>query len=133
MSTKDRVKAIVEHSPTVLASAFWAFSRWRWRNAPPGPAARRRELQLKRKLGRPLKVLSGPFAGMPYIDHAFGSALLPKLLGTYEREASAALGKLCESKYDTVVDIGTAEGYYAVGLGRLVKPNKVVCFEAHPH
>jgi hypothetical protein len=45
-----------------------------------------------------------------------GSALIPKLLGTYERELHPLLGALLGCTYNSVVNLGCAEGYYAVGL-----------------
>src|SRR5262245_41340678 len=64
-----------------------------------------------------LSVQRGPFAGMVYPDHAaVGSTLYPKLLGSYERELHQTVDDIVRLGYDTVVDIGAAEGYYAVGL-----------------
>ena len=62
------------------------------------------------------KVLSGPFAGMKYIDKSAGSSLTPKLVGSYENELHGVLSQILANTYDTVVDVGCAEGYYAVGL-----------------
>lgn len=63
-------------------------------------------------------VHSGPFAGMTYFDAAEG-ALLPRLIGCYEAELQPTLLKMREDNYETVIDIGCAEGYYAVGLSKL--------------
>ena len=63
-------------------------------------------------------VTSGPFAGMRYIDASFGSAYIPKLLGTYEQELSNVLAGIIAKRPKAVVDVGAAEGYYAVGLAR---------------
>lgn len=60
-------------------------------------------------------VLSGPFAGMKYIRSAAGSALAPKLLGSYEAELHSAIAHSLDRERRVVVDIGCAEGYYAVG------------------
>jgi len=60
-------------------------------------------------------VLTGPFAGMKYIRSAAGSALAPKLLGSYEAELHSAIAHTLERERRVVVDIGCAEGYYAVG------------------
>lgn len=37
------------------------------------------------------RVLAGPFAGMRYIRTSQGSALIPKLLGSYEKELAACV------------------------------------------
>lgn len=71
---------------------------------------------LERMLG--LTVRRGPFAGLRYPSHdAVGSSLWPKLLGSYEAELAPTFEALCATPYRTVVDVGAAEGYYAVGLG----------------
>jgi len=65
-----------------------------------------------------LTVAGGPFKGMRYPSgQSHGSALLPKLLGSYESELHPFLEQMFANEYNTIVDIGCAEGYYAVGLG----------------
>ena len=66
---------------------------------------------------RELIVVAGPFAGMKYLPFSSdGSALIPKLLGAYELELHGALRQIVQQEYDTLIDIGCAEGYYLVGL-----------------
>ena len=62
------------------------------------------------------RVLQGPFAGMKYIVSASGSELIPKLVGTYESELHATIERIISSRYDRLIDVGCAEGYYAVGI-----------------
>lgn len=65
----------------------------------------------------PRIVLDGPFKGMKYGNtRAFCSALTPKLLGTYELELRQVIQKALARKYETLVDVGAADGYYAVGF-----------------
>jgi hypothetical protein len=64
----------------------------------------------------------GPFAGLQYPREAtLNRHVLPKLLGTYERELHPVIAQIAASQYDCVIDIGSAEGYYAVGLARLLR------------
>ncbi|HVS13027.1 MAG TPA: hypothetical protein VMV46_03820 [Thermoanaerobaculia bacterium] len=63
-------------------------------------------------------VLAGPFAGMRYPTLASGSTLLPKLVGTYEMELHGVISAILATRYERIVNIGAAEGYYAVGLAR---------------
>ncbi len=42
--------------------------------------------------------------------------MLPKVLGTYESELHPAIEEICRSRCDRIIDIGAAEGYYAVGM-----------------
>jgi SAM-dependent methyltransferase len=62
-------------------------------------------------------VHGGPFAGMDYVDATEG-ALLPRLLGTYESELVPHFDAVRAAGLDCVIDVGCAEGYYAVGLAR---------------
>jgi hypothetical protein len=72
-----------------------------------------------------LRVLSGPFQGMKYLPFSSGSALLPKLLGTYEQELHGVFDQVLRRQYRAIIDIGCAEGYYVVGLA-LKMPNAAV-------
>src|SRR5262245_8138179 len=67
-------------------------------------------------------VQTGPLAGMR-IDNHFEwddqCGICPKLIGNYEFELHDAVRKAMARKPDTVINAGCAEGYYAVGLGRL--------------
>lgn len=65
-------------------------------------------------------VMQGPFAGMVYVDHATEGALIPRLLGSYESELHPHLARIAASGIDTIIDVGCAEGYYAVGLARMM-------------
>src|SRR5581483_6709125 len=62
-------------------------------------------------------VIAGPFVGMRLtLEQHPGSQLLPKLLGTYEQELHAELERLIDRGYQTIINVGCGEGYYAVGL-----------------
>ncbi len=75
------------------------------------------------------KVSAGPFAGMNYILSSIGSALAPKLLGTYEAELHGVVEQLLRGSFSVVVDVGAAEGYYAVGLARRFPGVPIIAFE----
>lgn len=77
-------------------------------------------------------VMAGPFKGMHYINRSFGSQFFPKLMGTYELELTPVLAQLATVGFDHVVVAGSAEGYYAVGMARWPKVEKVDTFEAQP-
>lgn len=76
-------------------------------------------------------VQSGPFKGMKYTrDAVLSRHAVPHLVGQYERQIYPAL-MLAASRAKLVVDIGHAEGYYAVGFAMLGK--FVIAFDADPH
>lgn len=74
------------------------------------------------------RIYGGPFAGMAYVGAATEGALIPRLLGTYESELHPHLSALA-SEVDCVIDVGCAEGYYAVGLARLIPLAQVFAFD----
>lgn len=76
-------------------------------------------------------VRQGPFKGMRYIRRSYGSVYFPKLLGIYEREIYPYLDRVIPRGHDVMVDIGVAEGYFAVGLA-MRQPAPVVGFESNP-
>ena len=77
-----------------------------------------------------IQVQSGPFAGMNYLDSAIGSSFVPKLIGSYECELHEIIEKILQTRYDVVVDVGCAEGYYAVGLAmKLAEKPRVYAFD----
>jgi len=84
--------------------------------------------QVKKRSG--LRVGSGPFQSMQYLDQSVSSALLPKLLGTYEKELHAIIESICRLQPFRIIDIGAAEGYYAVGLAQRLPETSVVAYEA---
>jgi hypothetical protein len=80
-----------------------------------------------------LRVRHGFFKGMRYPQNrSVASALFPKLLGTYERELHPVLECICTRPYKAIVNIGCAEGYYAVGLALRVPSANVYAFDLNP-
>ncbi len=80
-----------------------------------------------------LTVHSGPFCGMRYIAEAAGSVLVPKLVGCYELEIREAVESALSMPYDTIVNVGCAEGYYAVGCAIRLPRAKVFAFDTDPY
>ena len=76
-----------------------------------------------------VKVYSGPFKGMEYLNYATEGCLVPRLLGCYEDELHADLQRFADNGVDTLIDIGCAEGYYAVGLARFMPNLQVHAFD----
>lgn len=78
------------------------------------------------------KVISGPFAGMRYIENSVGSAYMPKILGTYELELHSIIQDLCSERFTLIIDVGAAEGYYAVGMAMRNLSTRIIAFETEP-
>jgi hypothetical protein len=77
------------------------------------------------------RVQTGPFAGLRYTRSAVLSRhATPTLLGTYERQIYPFLEAAIE-RCSYVIDIGCAEGYFALGIAQMGK--QVVAFDANPH
>lgn len=76
------------------------------------------------------KFKSGIFKDMQYVDASVCGSLLPKYLGLYEIELVPTFEKLWPLPIGTIIDVGAAEGYYAVGLARRFPSSPVIAFEA---
>jgi len=74
-------------------------------------------------------VQTGPFAGMDYLNYATEGALVARLLGCYESELHPHFLAFAREGLERIVDIGCAEGYYAVGLARLMPQVQVHAFD----
>lgn len=63
-------------------------------------------------------VTGGPFAGLRYPEENIDEvdALVAKLSGNYEAELHPIIFEALERRPSSFVDIGTADGYYAVGF-----------------
>ena len=77
-------------------------------------------------------VLAGPFRGMRYPDSSLlNRDGIPIVFGTYELELHQVIEEVAAKKYDKIVDIGSAEGYYAVGLALRTRV-PVIAFDCEP-
>ena len=74
----------------------------------------------------------GPFQGMDYSVGATEGAFAPRLLGAYEAELHPHLERLIAEGLDCVIDIGCAEGYYAVGLARRLPGASIHAHDVNP-
>jgi hypothetical protein len=74
------------------------------------------------------KVVSGPFAGMvlaPTTSWGVDGETSPKILGCYEEELHRAIETAIKRNPVTAINIGCAEGYYAVGMARRLPEARV--------
>lgn len=61
----------------------------------------------------------GPFIGMQFLHKSAEGCHVAKLLGCYEQPLHKYFTAAALGRYDRVINIGCAEGYYAVGIARL--------------
>jgi len=78
-----------------------------------------------------LVVQGGPFSGLRYPPDSIelSETVAPKILGIYEQELNALVETLVAADHDVMVNIGSAEGYYAIGLAMRSPGMKVIAFD----
>jgi len=74
-------------------------------------------------------VKAGPYAGMVYFTQAIGSALFAKIVGSYEEELISVIERIIVNQPARVIDIGCAEGYYAIGFARRLPSAQIYAFD----
>lgn len=98
----------------------------------------RHELTVERPLERAKQAIvaeggytvqSGPFAGMKYIENPVLEEALPRLLGAYESELHFVIDDFIRRDYGRVVDVGSSEGYYAIGFALRLPKAEVFAFD----
>lgn len=106
-------------SPQTLALALRLLSKWRVEVLSN---------TFDRKSGS--KVIGGPFEGMDYSVRASEGSRLARLLGAYEASLHPVIEAIIAKAPDLVIDIGSAEGYYAVGLALRLPAARVLARDA---
>lgn len=93
--------------------------------------ARRAELLEEFFTGDRATVRSGPFAGLRLLrGNSWGDGdSAAKALGCYEADLHPAIESLIERAPPLIINVGCAEGYYAVGLAMRLPKTKVVAFD----
>jgi len=76
-----------------------------------------------------LTVRHGPFQGMHYLNQACGSRILPKVAGCYENRLHPWIEQAIQRGYRQVIDIGCAEGYYAVGMALRLPEANILAYD----
>jgi predicted O-methyltransferase YrrM len=78
-------------------------------------------------------VQAGPFQGMTYPEWGLTSVDLfaAKVIGSFECELHDAIETLIAGRPDVVINIGSAEGYYAVGMALRLPDAKVIAYDTN--
>lgn len=131
-TARDPAAPILSRLPTLAQRAYRRARTWVYRY---------RHWQFERNLARVAeaivrrqgqRIVTGPFAGMEYSREAVGSPLPAKLVGCYEEELHGLVERIVTSAYDTIINVGCAEGYYAVGLARRMPATRVIACDIDP-
>lgn len=110
-----------EPSPASLDAAIRLLAKWR---------ARLIDNTLLKRSGT--AVLGGPFAGMDYSVGVTEGAGPPRRLGCYEATLIPVIEAIIARGYPLVMDVGAADGYYAVGLARRMPKTRIVARDTNP-
>ena len=94
-------------TPDQLNHALRLLAKWR---------AHLIENTVVQKSGKTIK--HGPFAGMAYDIKASEGGRVPRLLGGYETTLAPVIDSIVDAGPELIIDVGCAEGYYAIGLAR---------------
>jgi hypothetical protein len=93
----------------------------------------KRRLEVSRWISRRLenRIISGPFKGVQMLEQSSWDpgARASMLLGLYEREVLEAIAARAAPRR-LMIDIGAADGYYAVGVLAAKLFEHVVCYES---
>ena len=76
-------------------------------------------------------VQAGPFAGMRLGQHSAEGCHAPKLLGCYEQALHPHFERFIARGFDAVLNIGCAEGYYAVGMARRMPNTRIFAHDSN--
>jgi hypothetical protein len=74
-------------------------------------------------------IRGGPFKGMRYVGDSPSVQIAPFLLGLNEMEIWPFVQRLLAPGFDVFVNVGAAEGYYAVGFARFSPVPRVISYE----
>lgn len=103
--------------------------RKNWRKETIRERQQRISLEVFDLLGGVVKY--GPFKGLKLEKNTWWGKLDlgSQCLGLYEKEILDKIDLINVNEYQTFIDIGAADGYYAVGMLTSQKVKKTICFE----
>lgn len=78
------------------------------------------------------EVLHGPFRGMKYHKDVVWGPATVKWVGFYESELHGAVQAIIDGNYATILDVGAADGYYAVGFARACPQARIYSYDIDP-
>lgn len=103
--------------------------------------SRRREKKITRMeglFGKEPVIRGGPFKGMKFylpgesdsmVRQLINSAIVTKLVGSFEEPIQGWIHDVAARKYERIINVGSAEGYYAVGFAFTKATPRIVAFD----
>ena len=76
-------------------------------------------------------VLQGPLAGLEFLNQSSEGCHIAKLLRCYEQPLQPYIQAVIETGYDVILNIGCAEGYYAIGMAIKSANTKTYAFDTN--
>ena len=76
-------------------------------------------------------VMQGPLAGLDFLAQSAEGCHIAKLLGCYEQPLQPFIEAAINEQYSTVINVGCAEGYYAVGMARCMTETLVYAYDTN--
>lgn len=77
-------------------------------------------------------VMQGPLAGLDFLQQSAEGCHIAKLLGCYEQPLQPFIEAAITQGYSTILNIGCAEGYYAVGMAKRMPNTRVLAYDLNP-
>ncbi len=77
-------------------------------------------------------VMQGPLQGLDFLSQSAEGCHIAKLLGCYEQPLQPYIEQAVQKHYATILNIGCAEGYYAVGMARRMPGTRVLAYDLNP-
>ena len=77
-------------------------------------------------------VMQGPLQGLDFLPQSAEGCHIAKLLGCYEQPLQPFIEAAIAENYPTILNIGCAEGYYAVGMAKRMPNTLVLAHDLNP-
>lgn len=77
-------------------------------------------------------VIDGPLKGLDFVSQSAEGCHIAKLLGCYEQPLLPYIEQAIQHAYPRILNIGCAEGYYAVGMARRMPATQVFACDLNP-
>jgi hypothetical protein len=77
-------------------------------------------------------VMQGPLQGLDFLAQSAEGCHIAKLLGCYEQPLQPFVEAAIGAGYPTILNIGCAEGYYAVGMALRMPHTRVLAHDLNP-